>query len=221
MIKVEKLSKYYESGTTKTRVLHSVDFEVSSGEFCILKGISGSGKSTLLSIIAGFEKPSEGVVFVGGEPISKLPDLHQSRLRNEQIGFVFQAFNLFEDMSVYENLIVPLIPRKLTTDGAQAKIAHALQIANIEHKKDEMVHNLSGGEKQRCAIARALVNDPHIVICDEPTANLDKANTQNFIEMMRTLKSEGKTILIATHDPIFETLDFVDRVLLMDVGKII
>jgi len=221
MIRVQNLSKHYQSANVQITVLENINFEISSGEFCILKGISGSGKTTLLSLIAGFEKPSEGVVYIANEPISKLPDLHQSKLRNEKIGFVFQSFNLFEDMSVHDNVTIPLIPRRLQSDAVEAKIKKALELANIAHKKDEIVYNLSGGEKQRCAIARALVNSPQILICDEPTANLDKANTQTFIQMMQKLKNEGKTILIATHDPIFETLDFIDRVLYMDEGKII
>jgi len=135
-------------------VLENINFEISSGEFCILKGVSGSGKTTLLSFIASFERPSEEVVYIVNEPISKFLDLHQSKLRNEKIGFVFQSFNLFEDMSVRDNVTIPLIPRRLQSDAVEVKIKNALELVNITHKKDEIVHNISGKEKQILHIKR-------------------------------------------------------------------
>jgi len=151
-----------------------------------------------LSLIAALIKPTSGEIKVDGKFVAKLPDLHASLYRLKDIGFIFQSFNLFENL----------------------KVSHALELANISHKKTQSVKNLSGGEKQRTAIARALVNDPKIILCDEPTANLDRANSLTFIEVLRELKRLEKTIVIATHDPLFESLDFVDRVINIENGEI-
>jgi len=216
MIRIENLHKSYKSGKKNVKVLHGIDLCVKKNELLVLKGVSGSGKSTLLSLVAGFEKPSSGAVFIENEPISKLPDLHQSRLRNRKIGFVFQSFNLFEDMSCYDNVLIPTIVHPNKQD-----VKHAMQSANIWHKKNELAKNLSGGEKQRCSIARALVNNPEILICDEPTANLDKDNAHNFLRIIKALHQKGKTIIVATHDPVFEQEGFADRIVLMESGKIV
>ena len=220
MIRVEKVSKTYREGKKNTRVLHKIDMEVQKGEFALLQGVSGSGKSTLLALIAGFEKPSSGAVYIADDPISKLPDLHQSRLRNAHIGFVFQAYELFEDMRVYDNVFVPTVVYPGSYVQGQKRIADAMQKAGIDHKAKEFVKNLSGGEKQRCAIARALVNDPEIIICDEPTANLDHANSLALLQLLQTLKARGKTILVATHDPLFGEFAAVDSIFAMDSGRL-
>ncbi|MGM0622864.1 MAG: ABC transporter ATP-binding protein [Campylobacterota bacterium] len=220
MIEVNSLYKSYKNAKETTEVLHNINLSIKSGQATILQGVSGSGKSTLLSLIAGFEKPSSGSIEVAGEPISKLPDLHQSRLRNEHIGFVFQSFNLFEDISVFDNVMVPTIVSSAPKTQRIMRIEKALQLANIAHKKNEIAKNLSGGEKQRCAIARALVNDPQIILCDEPTANLDAHNTQTFIQTLQMLHSSGKTVVVATHDPIFDQLDFIDQVIHIADGKV-
>ncbi|MGM0533493.1 MAG: ATP-binding cassette domain-containing protein, partial [Campylobacterota bacterium] len=188
--------------------------------FALLQGVSGSGKSTLLALIAGFEKPSSGAVYIADDPISKLPDLHQSRLRNAHIGFVFQAYELFEDLTVYDNVFTPTVVYPGSYAQGQKRIAEAMQSAGIDHKAKELVKNLSGGEKQRCAIARALVNDPEIIICDEPTANLDHANSLVLLQLLQRLKNRGKTILVATHDPLFGKCDAVDSIFAMDSGRL-
>jgi len=186
----------------------------------ILKGVSGSGKSTLLSIIGALQKPTSGEIEVDGSRIAKLPDLHASAFRASTIGFIFQNFNLFEEFNVAENVALPLIPVGMPQKEIDRKVADALKVANIAHKATQSVRDLSGGEKQRAAIARALVNDAGIILCDEPTANLDRENSLVFMEILKDLKSLGKTILIATHDPLFENLDIVDRVLEIEAGRI-
>jgi putative ABC transport system ATP-binding protein len=220
MIRVENVGKTYRQGRKNTQVLHHINMRVRANEFALLQGVSGSGKSTLLSLIAGFEKPSSGAVYIGEDPISKLPDLHQSRLRNAHIGFVFQAYELFEDVTVQDNVFMPTVVYPSSYTDARARIKDAMASAGIDHKAGERVKNLSGGEKQRCAIARALVNDPAIIICDEPTANLDHANSLALLELLKTLKARGKTILVATHDPLFESLDAVDSLFAMQSGKL-
>ena len=184
-------------------------------------GVSGSGKSTLLSLIAALDKPSSGKIIVEGELISKLPDLHASAYRAKSIGFIFQHFNLLEALSVEENVIAPLIHSGLGIKTIKEMAAKSMQRAAISHKASQQVKELSGGEKQRCAIARALVHEPELIICDEPTANLDKANSLKFIEILQSLHERGKTIIVATHDPLFEKLSFVTKIVHMEDGNIV
>jgi len=220
MITIENLSKSFYHESSESKILTNINLHIKKGECVILKGISGSGKTTLLSIVAGLDKPSSGKVLIDGDPISKLPDLFASELRAKKIGMIFQHFNLFEHLSVLENVTVPLIPFGLTMKEVYQKAQKALKLANIEHKSSLVASRLSGGEKQRTAIARALVANPEIILCDEPTANLDKENSLLFIETIKELHKMGKTIVIATHDPLFEELDFENRVVPMVNGKI-
>ena len=220
MITIENLSKSFYHENSESKILTNINLHIKRGESVILKGISGSGKTTLLSIIAGLDKPSSGKVLIDGDPISKLPDLFASELRAKKIGMIFQHFNLFEHLSVLENVTTPLIPLRLPIKEVYQKAQKALKIANIDHKSSLVASRLSGGEKQRTAIARALVANPEIILCDEPTANLDKENSLLFIETIKELHNMGKTIVIATHDPLFEELGFENRVVPMVNGKI-
>jgi len=221
VVVLENISKIYNEGTPQAfEALSAIDMRVDRGECVILSGVSGSGKSTLLALIAALDKPSNGKIVVKGELISKLPDLHASEYRAKRIGVVFQHFNLLEDLSVEENVIVPLIHSGLPLPTIQEMAAKSMQRAAIGHKAAQSVKELSGGEKQRCAIARALVHEPELILCDEPTANLDKANSLKFIEILEMLHTLGKTIIVATHDPLFEKLSFVSRVIHMEDGVI-
>lgn len=221
MIQIEDLHKTFHHGSNQVDVLKEINLTIKKGECVILKGVSGSGKTTLLSLIAGLDKPTAGKVLIEGEPISKLPDLFASELRAKKIGMIFQHFNLFEHLSVSENVMLPLIPSGLNMKEIHSKVDNVLKLANIMHKQDIIASRLSGGEKQRTAIARALVGDPDIILCDEPTANLDRDNSLAFIEMLGTLHRLGKTIVIATHDPLFESLSFDSTIVPMADGKII
>jgi putative ABC transport system ATP-binding protein len=208
MIRLEKINKIYnESRPNAFHALKNISLHVSRGELVVLKGISGSGKSTLLSIIGSLIKPSNGSVIIDEESIAKLPDLHASHFRAQKLGFIFQSFNLFEGLSVADNVAIPLTNQTFTTKDLHVHVNKAMKTAHIDHKADAEVRLLSGGEKQRCAIARALVNNPKVILCDEPTANLDSINSQKFIATIEELHTMGKTIIIATHDPIFETID--------------
>ncbi len=221
MLKIENLNKIFNENTKKEFIaLKNINLEIKTSSCVVLKGISGSGKSTLLSIIATLAKPTSGSVKINDEIISKFPDLHASNFRAEKLGFIFQSYNLFNDLNVKDNVSIPLIPLGFSQKQIDEKVLEALEIANISHKKDEYVFNLSGGEKQRCAIARAIVNNPQIILCDEPTANLDYDNSIIFIENLRKLKTLNKTIIIATHDPIFDNLDFVDKIINIKNGMI-
>ena len=221
MIKIKNLNKiFYENTNKEFYALKDINLNIKKSSCVVLKGVSGSGKSTLLSLIATLQKPTSGEIVIENESIAKLPDFHASNFRARKIGFIFQSFNLFNELSVKDNISLPLIPLGFSQKQIDEKVINTLKLANILHKKDELVSNLSGGEKQRCAIARALVNDCEIILCDEPTANLDYENSKNFIEILKELKELKKTIIIATHDPIFDNLDFVDSEILIKNGQI-
>ena len=216
MIKLKNVYKSFKN----TTVLQDINLEIKEGEAVVLSGVSGSGKSTLLSIIGAIMKPSSGLVEVNGENIVSLSDFHLSEYRTSAIGFVTQSFHLFEMLSVKENVIAPLILNKITQKEMLHKRDEAMIKAEILHKSNQVVSTLSGGEKQRCMIARALVNNPKIILCDEPTANLDKQNSLKFIKIVKQLKESGKTIVIATHDPLISELELVDKIIKIDEGKI-
>jgi putative ABC transport system ATP-binding protein len=222
MISLKNVSKIYELNKNNTvTALEQINLHIKEGELVVLKGVSGSGKSTILSLIAALTKPTEGEVVVNNKRISKLPDSFASDYRQQDIGFIFQKYNLIPTLSVKENILLPLVPTNPDEHEAQTKLNRVLEQFQISHKKDEMVRNLSGGEQQRVAIARAHVNNPPIIIADEPTANLDEKLSLDFIEILKELKREGKTILIATHDPLFFDLDIVDRIVEVKAGKIL
>ena len=201
--------------------LKSINLHVKEGELVVLKGSSGSGKSTILSLIAALSKPTSGEVIVGGDRISKLPDNFASDFRRHSIGFVFQKYNLIPTLSVKDNIILPLVPMNLDEKEIEEKLSRVLKMFHIEHKKNQLVKNLSGGEQQRVAISRANINNPKIIIADEPTANLDEKLSLHFIDIVKELKAQGKTIVIATHDPLFFGLEIVDREIEIYQGAIV
>ncbi len=222
MIEIKDVYKTYNEGTPEAfDALKAIDLHVNKGESVVLSGVSGSGKSTLLSLIAGLDKPSSGKITVDNELISKLPDMHASAYRAKTVGVIFQHFNLLEALSVEENVMAPLIHSGYDLVKIREMTEKSMSLASILHKKNAEVKALSGGEKQRCAIARALVHEPKLILCDEPTANLDRANSLKFIEILHALHDMGKTIIVATHDPLFEGLSFVNKVVHMEDGNIV
>ena len=221
MVKVKNLTKTFLHNQELITAVDNISFEVSENELVLLKGKSGSGKSTILSLIAALSKPTKGTVFIDNTQISKLPDSFASEFRNKHIGFIFQKFNLINDLSVFDNVKSILLPQNLTKAEIEQKVNYALNIAKIKHKSNKLVKNLSGGEQQRVAIARALCNKANLILADEPTANLDLNLTKNFIEILKELKNLKKTIILATHDEIFFNLDIVDKIIEIENGKII
>ena len=222
MITLKNTTKSYEiNKNNKITALEDINLHIKEGEVVVLKGKSGSGKSTILSLIAALTKPTSGEIIVNEKRVSKLPDSFASDYRQEDIGFIFQKYNLIPTLSVKDNILLPLVPTNPDEKEAQTKLDKVMKQFNITHKKETMVRNLSGGEQQRVAIARAHVNDPKIIIADEPTANLDESLSLDFIEILKSLKEEGKTIVIATHDPLFFDLEVVDRVIEIKAGKIV
>lgn len=222
MIKIEALTKYFDlEDGSRVVALDNVSATIKEGTLVVLKGASGSGKSTLLSLLAGLSHPSSGEVVIDAKQISKLSDDFASLYRRDNIGFVFQKYNLLPNLSVAENILTPLIPSNLSKEILEEKLLHAMKLFHIEHKRDISVKKLSGGEQQRVAIARANVNNPKIILADEPTANFDATLSMHFIEILKELKRLQKTIVVATHDPLFFDLDIVDHMIEMKNGKIV
>ena len=221
MVKINALTKTFLYNQELITAVDNISFEVNKNELVLLKGKSGSGKSTILSLIAALSKPTKGTIFINNTQISKLPDSFASEFRNKHIGFIFQKFNLINDLDVKENVLLPLIPQNLDKNLIEQKISKALNLAKISHKKNQLIKKLSGGEQQRVAIARALVTEPNLILADEPTANLDPNLTKNFIEILKDLKKLNKTIILATHDEVFFDLDIVDKIVELEYGKII
>ncbi|MBK8944235.1 MAG: ABC transporter ATP-binding protein [Ignavibacteriae bacterium] len=221
MIELININKIFNSGKIDEHyAIKNISFKISENEFALLRGASGSGKSTILSIIGGLIKPTSGEVIVDKKSIAKLPDKFSSLLRQEKIGFIFQKFNLISDLTAFDNIIIPLIPSKLSKSEIEQRVENLLSDFSLLDKKNVLVKKLSGGEQQRVAIARALINHPKIILADEPTANLDAKLSQNFIEIIQNLKSKGITILLASHDPIFYNLNFVDKIIDIHLGEI-
>jgi putative ABC transport system ATP-binding protein len=221
MIEIKNLNRYYQVGKERFYAIRDISLSIKKGEFVLFHGVSGSGKTTLLSIIAGVDRPSSGMISVNNELISKLPDQHLSRFRNKEIGIIFQHYNLLESLTVYDNVSTPLIPEKLSLKEIDKRVKKSLKIANISHKANSIASTLSGGEKQRCAIARALVTDASIIVCDEPTANLDRANIDIFLDILKKLHKLNKTIIVSTHDPIFQKLDYIDQIIHLEDGVLV
>jgi putative ABC transport system ATP-binding protein len=221
MVKLNNITKIYEvNKNNSVTALDDVTLKVEEGEVVVLNGASGSGKSTILSLIAALSKPTSGEVLVDGKQISKLSDNFASEFRRDNIGFIFQKYNLLPNLSVKDNILLPLVPLNPDAEVAEEKLNRVMEMFSISHKADVIVKNLSGGEQQRVAIARANVNNPKIIIADEPTANLDEKLSLSFIEILKELKALNKTIIIATHDPLFSNLDFVDKKVEIHNGKI-
>ncbi len=222
MINIRGVSLVYnQNKQNEFCALKNINLDINDGELVILKGISGSGKSTLLSLIALLQKPTSGEILIDGTNIAKLPDAFCSELRHKRLGLVFQNFNLIDGLSVYENLLAPFALTNFKANVRDEMIKKALELANIAHKKDENVSNLSGGERQRCAVARALSMDADIILADEPTANLDRQNARAFLGLLESFKALKKSVIVATHDSIFDELSATDRVVSLKNGEIV
>lgn len=221
MIVLEAVSKSFIQGDEHIHALANISLHVKRGECVVLKGSSGSGKSTLLSLIAGLMQPSQGEVRVDGKEISKLPEHFSAALRRQKMGFIFQKYHLIAHLSVLENVMTPLIPENLPLLVLERKAKAVMEQCGIAHKAKMRVNRLSGGEQQRVAIARSLINDPLIILADEPTANLDERLSRELIATLAILKGKGVTLLIATHDPLFFDLGFVDKIIEIHNGELI
>ena len=217
MIKLKDVTKRYGDRVA----LSHIDLEIVQGELVVLKGVSGSGKSTLLSLMSALTKPTSGDVVVDGVSLSKMADHFAADFRRDHIGFVFQKHNLIAGMSVERNIELPLVPLNLSTSELQSRVEQQLKHYELLEYRKSDVAKLSGGQQQRVAIARANINNPKIILADEPTSNLDADLSRRFIKQVEQMKEQGKTVVIATHDPLFFDLETVDRVCEIRHGKLI
>jgi putative ABC transport system ATP-binding protein len=199
MIELEGITKWYASGLAKTFVLRNVDLTVKQGEFISIMGPSGAGKSTLLFIIGMLDEASEGKYYFGGEAVHTLNERRRTELHQQNIGFVFQSYHLIDDLTVYENLETPLLYKKIRSDERQSLIAEMLDRFQIVAKKDLFPSQLSGGQQQLVAVARALIIKPRLILADEPTGNLNSKQGEEIMEVFTRLNQEGTTIVQATH----------------------
>jgi ABC-type lipoprotein export system ATPase subunit len=200
MIDLRGISKFYKQGQQKAYVLRNVDFSVQEGEFVTVQGPSGSGKSTLMNIIGMLEEPSEGAYFFEGEPVHQMSDRQRTALHREHIGFVFQAYHLIDELTVYENLETPLLYTKTPKKERQARVAEMLDRFGIVAKKDLFPHQLSGGQQQLVGVARALIIRPRLILADEPTGNLHSSQGQEVMDAFRALNADdGVTVIQVTH----------------------
>ena len=201
LVKVSGVDKVFKRGSEVIHVLGGLDLEIPSGEFLALMGPSGSGKSTLLNLIGGLDRPSEGTVEVGGQRIDKLPERKLAGWRARHVGLVFQFYNLMPVLSAQKNVELPLLLTKLSKAERKKRAAIALDIVGLSHRTGHFPRQLSGGEQQRTGIARAIVTDPTLLLCDEPTGDLDRKSGDEILDLLQALnKEQGKTIIMVTHD---------------------
>ncbi len=219
MIKIKNLSKVFGQGESQIIALHQIDCEIEEGKFVALIGKSGSGKSTLLNIIGALEKPSEGDVEIDGVNLFSMTSNELADYRNKKLGYVFQSFYLEPEFSVLENVAMPLLIAGVNKKTREDKAKEYIEKLGLNTKTNEKVKNLSGGQKQRVAIARALVNDPSIILADEPTGNLDTANGQDVIKILREIADNKKTVIMVTHN--MQDAKIADETIELQDGKIV
>jgi putative ABC transport system ATP-binding protein len=200
LIKMEGVSKVFYTDELETYALSAIDLEIKKGEYLAIAGPSGCGKSTLLAILGLLDSPTEGNYSLNGQPVSGLKISDRSRIRNREIGFIFQAFNLIGDLTVYENVELPLTYRGMAATERKEKVQRALERVEMAHRTRHYPAQLSGGQQQRVAVARALAGDPMILLADEPTGNLDSKNGDSVMDLLRDIHSSGATICMVTHD---------------------
>lgn len=222
MILFKELRKTFNSGKpNEFTALHGISGTIETGKMTILKGPSGSGKTTLLGLIGCMARPTSGRIFLRDREITSLPERFLTQVRRETFGFIFQQFNLVKGLTVLENVMLPTYPTGRKRSEVIKDAKGLLALLGLERKESALVEWLSGGEAQRVAIARALINKPAVIIADEPTAHLDSRLAQDFMEVMNRLREQGKTVIIASHDPIAYASDFADRVIDMKDGLIV
>jgi putative ABC transport system ATP-binding protein len=200
LIKLEGVTKVFLTDEVETHALSGIHLEIKRGEYISIAGPSGCGKSTLLSILGLLDSPSDGSYWLGGKPVSDLPLSERARIRNREVGFIFQSFNLIGDLSVYENVELPLTYRGMRASERRDRVRAALERVGMGHRGKHLPSQLSGGQQQRVAVARAVAGDPLILLADEPTGNLDSVNGEAVMELLSELHDQGATICMVTHD---------------------
>jgi len=222
LIVVRELTKVYGMGAAAVRALDGVNLTIDEGEFVAIMGASGSGKSTLMNILGCLDRPTDGQYRLGGEDVSKLNKAQLADIRNRQIGFVFQSYNLLSRSAALKNVMLPLLysRRERRSASEREKLAReALESVGLGDRTDHRPNEMSGGEQQRVAIARALVNEPLLILADEPTGNLDTSSSQEIVDILRRLHERGRTILMITHEP--ELGAQAERIVTLRDGRVV
>lgn len=219
VLKATNLFKTYKIGTEEIHAINDVSLEIKKGEFVAITGKSGSGKSTLMHMIGLLDTPTSGNLVLGGELVSKMTEKKLAYIRNREIGFVFQSFNLLSRTSALENVILPLKYSKVPSGEWRSRALEMLELVELGHRINNKSNELSGGQKQRVAIARALVTEPSIILADEPTGNLDSRTGVEIIALFKKLNAQGKTIIIVTHDD--DLASIAQRKIVLVDGKIV
>ncbi len=220
LVEIRNLSKVYTRGKQKIEVLHHVDLDIGNGDFLALMGPSGSGKTTLLNLIGGLDSPTEGTITVAGRRIEPLGQSELARWRASNVGFVFQFYNLLPMLSALRNVELPLLLTKLPGAKRRARAAIALELVGLADRAAHKPGELSGGQQQRVAIARAIVSDPTLLVCDEPTGDLDRQSAADVLTLLQRLnRDHGKTIVMVTHDP--KAAEYASHILHLDKGTLV
>ncbi|HKV42731.1 MAG TPA: ABC transporter ATP-binding protein [Blastocatellia bacterium] len=219
LIKLESLKKVFYTDEVETHALDDIHLEIKSGEYVSIAGPSGCGKSTLLSILGLLDSPSEGVYLLNGHPVADLSASERARIRNREIGFIFQSFNLIGDLTVYENVELPLTYRGMRSAERRQRVNEALERVGMAHRAKHLPSQLSGGQQQRVAVARAVAGQPLVLLADEPTGNLDSKSGEAVMDLMRELHAQGATICMVTHDPRYAR--HADRMIHLFDGRVV
>jgi putative ABC transport system ATP-binding protein len=219
LLELDDISKVFYTDDVETHALASIHLNIQQGEYVSISGPSGCGKSTLLSILGLLDTPSDGRYVLNGEPVEHLKPADRARIRNREIGFIFQAFNLIGDLTVYENVELPLTYRGMSSSERKRRAQEALEKVGMSHRAKHYPSQLSGGQQQRVAVARALVGEPAVLLADEPTGNLDSANGEAVMDLLRELHRGGATICMVTHDPRYTQC--ADRIIRLFDGTVV
>jgi putative ABC transport system ATP-binding protein len=219
LIRLEGVKKVFFTDEVETHALDGIHLEIQNGEYIAIAGPSGCGKSTLLSILGLLDSPTEGKYILNNRSVADLPMSERARTRNREIGFIFQSFNLIGDLTVYENVELPLTYRGMKAAERRTRVTEALEKVGMAHRAKHLPSQLSGGQQQRVAVARAVAGKPSILLADEPTGNLDSKNGESVMELLRELHREGATICMVTHDPRYEK--HADRSIHLFDGRIV
>jgi len=219
LIRLDQVSKVFVTDEVETHALAGIHFYLKKGEYLSIAGPSGCGKSTLLAILGLLDTPTDGVYYLNGKSVTGLKLSERARIRNREIGFIFQAFNLIGDLTVFENVELPLTYRGMPSSERKRRVQEALERVGMSHRMKHYPSQLSGGQQQRVAVARALSGDPLILLADEPTGNLDSANGEAVMNLLKELHHSGATICMVTHDPRYA--EFADRTIRLFDGRIV
>ncbi|MDP8210233.1 MAG: ABC transporter ATP-binding protein [Candidatus Stygibacter australis] len=219
MIKTNNLMKVYRTDEVETLALNNVNIHVEAGEFVAIMGPSGCGKSTLLNVIGLLDNPTDGEYFFNSTDVAKFKERQRTNMRKSNVGFIFQSFNLIDELTVYENVELPLLYLKMAASERKARVNEVLDRMKIAHRAKHFPQQLSGGQQQRVAVARAVITNPKLILADEPTGNLDSANGEEVMDMLTQLNEAGTTIVMVTHSP--TDAEYAHRIIQLFDGHIV